>query len=71
MDLELELVGVDNLLAAVLALHMSGDMYLTRRVTYDGGGLGGLDGETVGLNGGASTGSVGPLVLLVSLRNVR
>lgn len=51
MDLELELVGVDNLLAAVLA---------------DGGGLGGLDGETVGLDGSASTGSVGPLVLLVS-----
>jgi hypothetical protein len=35
VDLELELVGVDNLLAAVLALHILDNANLMRRATYD------------------------------------
>jgi hypothetical protein len=51
MHFKLELVRVNNLLAAVLA---------------DRGRLGGLDRETVGLDRSTSSGGICPLVLLVS-----
>jgi hypothetical protein len=73
MGLELDFVRVDDLAAAVLALRRQ--LLATRRGvqglscgdTHDRGGLGGLDGQTVGLDGRASACLVGGLVLALNL----
>lgn len=79
MDLQLDLVGVDNLLAAILALHQAVSVmgrapsrsHVSLVMPYDGSGLGGLDGETVGLDGSASAGLFTGLLLAGSLQRSR
>ena len=52
MDLELELVGVDNLLAAVLALKSLTDIYFVRGEIHTMEvGLGALTGRPLALTG--------------------
>ena len=46
------------------------DFFLSRKLTYDGCGLGRLDGKTVGLDRGACPGLFGGLVLALDLGRV-